>query len=166
MQRNEFKIGQDVFYPTAGVGVIEAVEEIAVGTQHELCYVIRIPETHVTIKVPKTKALDNGLRPLLQGPEVEDLLRVLGEKSSARPTGHWAEHYKDLGRRIQSGEILDVGAAVRDLMRLKASQGLSFEEARLLEMAYGYLTRELAAVQGVALKVAEEMVRSSVSQEL
>ncbi len=158
----EFEVGQDVFYPSAGVGVIEAMEEVVFGVEHELCYVIRIPENRVTIKVPKTKAVSNGLRPLLRGKDVKDLLEVLADKSSARPSGHWAEHYKDLERRIQSGGVLQVGSAVRDLMRLKAGAGLSFEEARLLEMADGYLARELAAVQGVSVEAARDLIRSSI----
>ena len=162
MKEREFEIGQDVFYPSAGVGVIEAMEEVVFGVEHELCYVIRIHENHVTIKVPKARAVSNGLRPLLRGKDVKNLLEVLADKSSARPSGHWAEHYKDLERRIQSGGVLQVGSAVRDLMRLKAGAGLSFEEARLLEMADGYLTRELAAVQGVSVEVARNIIRSSV----
>ncbi len=161
-KEREFEVGQDVFYPSAGVGVIEAMEEVVFGVEHELCYVIRIPENRVTIKVPKTKAVSNGLRPLLRGKDVKDLLEVLADKSSARPSGHWAEHYKDLERRIQSGGVLQVGSAVRDLMRLKAGAGLSFEEARLLEMADGYLARELAAVQGVSVEAARDLIRSSI----
>jgi len=164
MKRADFQVGQDVFYPTAGVGVIEAMEEIVVGAEHELCYVIRIPENQIMIKVPKTKALKNGLRPLLEGAEIRDLMRILGEKSGVRQTGHWADHCKDLGRRIQVGEALVVGAAVRDLTRLKANHGLSFEEARLLEVAYGYLTREVAAVEKVTLAAAGDMIRASIAQ--
>ncbi|MHB1671789.1 MAG: CarD family transcriptional regulator [Acidiferrobacter sp.] len=162
MKKGDFKVGQDVFYPTAGVGVIEGMEEVVFGVEHELCYVIRIPENRVTIKVPKTRAVSNGLRPLLHGKGVKELLAVLADKSSARPAGPWAEHYKDLERRIQSGGVLQVGSAVRDLLRLKAEAGLSFEEARLLELADGYLTRELAVAQGVSLEAAREVIRGSV----
>lgn len=163
MRKAEFKVGQDVFYPTAGVGVIEAMEELVYGTAHELCYVIRIPHNHITIRVPREKAVNNGLRPLLQGKQIKDLLRVLGEKSSERPVGHWADHYKELERRIQSGCCLEVGAAVRDLVRLKAGHGLSFEEARLLEIASGYLVRELAVVEGVTLVAAQELIHASIT---
>lgn len=163
MRKTEFKVGQDVFYPTAGVGVIEAVEELIFGTEHELCYVIGVPQNHITIRVPKDKALSNGLRPLLPNKEIKDLLRVLGEKSSERPVGHWADHYKDLERRIQSGSCLEVGAAVRDLTRLKADHGLSFEEARLLELASGYLVREVAVVEGIPLDAARDVIQSSIA---
>ncbi|MHB8254245.1 MAG: CarD family transcriptional regulator [Acidiferrobacter sp.] len=166
MGKVEFHVGQDVFYPTAGVGVIEAVEDLVFGTAHELCYVIRIPQNQITIKVPKEKAIRNGLRPLLESKEIKDLVRVLGEKSSERPVGHWADHYKELERRIQTGGCLEVGAAVRDLTRLKAGHGLSFEEARLLEMASGYLVREWAAVEGVALEAAQAEIRSSIAAGL
>lgn len=163
MRKTEFKVGQDVFYPTAGVGVIEGVEELVFGAEHELCYVIAIPQNHITIRVPKEKALSNGLRPLLASQDIKGLLRVLGEKSSDQPVGHRADYYKDLERRIQSGSCLEVAAAVRDLTRLKADHGLSFEEARLLELAFGYLLREVAVVEGIALEAARNVIQSSIA---
>lgn len=163
MGKTEFKIGQGVFYPTAGVGVIDGVEELIFGAEREMCYVIHIPHNHITIRVPKSKAVHNGLRALLQTQEVAELLQVLGEKSRVRPSGHWADHYKDLERRIQSGCCLEVGAAVRDLTRLKAGHGLSFEEARLLELASGYLEQELAVVEGIGLGAAQDLIRSAIA---
>lgn len=158
MKKRDFKVGDPVFYPTAGVGVIEAEEALFFGGERQECYVIRIPHNRITIKVPKDNAINNGLRPLLPSKKVKDLFRVLGEKSSERPVGHWADHYKELERRIQSGCCLEIGAVVRDLMRLKTSNGLSFEEARLLEMAVGYLTREVAVVEGIAPELAMDRI--------
>ncbi|MHB1565369.1 MAG: CarD family transcriptional regulator [Acidiferrobacter sp.] len=162
MKKHVFVVGEAVFYPTAGVGAIEAEEDIFFGGERQQCYVIRIPYNRITIKVPKDKAVQNGLRPLLQGRKIKDLFRVLGERSGERPVGHWADHYKDLERRIQSGCCLEIGAVVRDLTRLKAGGGLSFEEARLLETASGYLSREVAAVEGIAPEIALDRIRMSI----
>lgn len=162
MRNADFKVGQDVFYPAAGVGVIEAIEELVFGTRCESFYVIQIPSNRVTIRVPRDKAVANGLRPLLACRDVKALLRLLGEESSERPTGHWADHYRDLERRVQSGRCFEVGAAVRDLVRVKAAHGLSFEESRLLEVAFGYLAGEVAAVERIDVDAARQVIRSAI----
>ncbi len=163
MKKCDFTVGDYVFYPTAGVGVLEAVEALFFGGERQEYYIIRVSDNAVTIKVPKQNAERNGLRPLLPSRRLKELFRVLGEKESERPSGHWADHYKELERRIQSGCCLQIGAVVRDLLRLKAGNGLSFEETRLLATATGYLTHEVAAIEGIGLDAAAARIRETVS---
>ena len=163
MKEKEFAVGDYVFYPTAGVGVVEAVEALFFGGERQEYYIIRVPDNAVTIKVPRQNAARNGLRPLLPSRRLKELFRILGEKGADRPAGHWADHYKDLERRIQSGCCLQIGAVVRDLLRLKADNGLSFEETRLLETAAGYLAHEIAAIEGIGFDAAAARIRETVS---
>ena len=51
-KRPRFKVGDTIFYPSAGVGVIQSIEEIYTGGEFRPCLVIRIPETRMTVKVP------------------------------------------------------------------------------------------------------------------
>ena len=46
-----FRLGDAVFYPAAGVGQIEAVEDIFIGGQFDSCYVIRIRDSGMIVKV-------------------------------------------------------------------------------------------------------------------
>ncbi len=163
MKKKDFAVGEHVFYPTAGVGVLEAIEALYFGGERQEYYVIRVPNSAVTIKVPTQNAERNGLRPLLPGRRLKELFRVLGEKGTDGPAGHWADRYKDLERRIQTGCCLQIGGVVRDLLRLKADNGLSFEETRLLETAAGYLTHEVAAIEGIGLDVAAARIREMVA---
>jgi len=163
MKRVMFKIGDSVFYPAAGVGVIETVEDIFIGGQWERCFVIRIRESQVTIKVPQSNIQKNGIRPLLNERKLKELFRVLSEQSCATTTAsNTIEYYKTLERKINTGSCLELGEVVRDLMRQKQESSLSFDEARLLETASNFLSRELAAVAGIAPGVAYDRIRSSV----
>lgn len=163
MKKSIFKVGDTLFYPSAGVGVIERVEEIFVGGNWESCFVIRIAENNVTIKVPQSNVQKNGIRPLLSVRKLKELFKVLSAESGERHVaGNWAEHFRDLERRVNTGTCLELGAVVRDLMRLKKRAGLSFEEARLLETATNYLAREVATVEGIAPEMAHARIRSHV----
>jgi len=68
-----FKVGDAVFYPSAGVGLIEGKEDVFLTGKQECCYVIRILESGATIKVPKANIDKNGIRPLLDGKKPKDL---------------------------------------------------------------------------------------------
>jgi CarD family transcriptional regulator len=150
-KRPRFKVGETVFYPSAGVGVILAVEDIYLSGQVESCFVIRIQDTQMTVKVPKSNLEKSGIRPLLDGKKLKELFKILSAKGKRRVTGgNWAERCKDIERRINSGSCLELGEVVRDLTRWKKQSGLSFEESMLLETANSYLSREVAAVQGIA----------------
>jgi CarD family transcriptional regulator len=158
-KRFRFKIGDTVFYPSAGVGVIEAIEDVCVGGQLEPCYVISIPETRMVIKIPQTNIEKNGVRPLLDRRKMKELFNVLSAKSKRRVTaGNWTERCKQLERKINSGSYIDLGEVVRDLARWKKQSGLSFEESMLFETACNYLVREVAAVQGINAEAARDRI--------
>lgn len=157
----KLKPGDTIFYPSAGVGVVEAVEDIYFSGRIEPCFVIRIHETRMTVKVPKANVQKSGIRPLLDGKRLKELFKVLSAKGKKKITsGNWAERCKELDRRINNGSCLELGEVVRDLMRWKKQTGLSFEEAMLLETACGYLAREVAAVEGITPQSARDRIQS------
>jgi len=149
-KKAKYKIGDAVFYPSAGVGVIESTEDVYISGQAEECYVIRIIESGMLVKVPSANASNNGVRPLIGPRKIKEVQKVLEEKNARRVTGgNWTERCKDLERRINQGDTFELAAVVRDLLRWKGQTGLSFEESMLLETACNYLSYEIATVQKV-----------------
>lgn len=162
-KRPRYKPGDTIFYPSAGVGVIQKIEELYVGGEFTPCLVIHIPETKMTVRVPQANVDKCGIRPLLTNRKLKELFKVLSAKSRRRVTGgNWTERCKEIERKINSGSCLELGEVVRDLMRWKKQSGLSFEESMLLEQASGYLAREVAAVEGIATEAAIDRIRSCV----
>jgi len=158
-----FKVGDAVFYPSAGVGIVEGVEDVYIGGQCDPCYVIRIAENEMTVKVPKGSVEQSGVRRLLETRRVKELYKVLASNNAHRVTGgNWTERCKELERKINRGNPLQLGEVVRDLLRWKKQSGLSFEEAMLLETACGYLARELATIQGIPHALAVDQIHDRV----
>lgn len=166
-KRSQFKVGDTVFYPSAGIGVIKSLEEIYVAGQFKPCLVIHIPETRMTVKVPQENVEKCGIRPLLTNKKLKELFKVLSAKSGRRVTGgNWTERCKELERKINSGSCLELGEVVRDLMRWKKESGLSFEESMLLETASSYLAREIAAIEGIATEAAIDRIRDHIGVQV
>lgn len=157
-----FKVDDAVFYPSAGVGIIEKTEDLYINGESQRFLVIRIQENNMVIKVPQGNVKKCGIRPLLGNRQLKELFRVLSAKTVRRIEGNWTERYKLLERKIQSGSYKELGEVVRDLMRSKSDGRLSFEEARLLEMASNYLTREIAAVEKIPPEAALARIRSHI----
>jgi CarD family transcriptional regulator len=158
-----FKIGDTVFYPSAGVGTIEAIEDVYISGNCDRCFVVRIVETQMTVKIPQANACRSGLRPLLSTRKIKELYRILAAKGSRRVTGgNWTDRCRELERKINSGSCMELGEVVRDLMRWKKQTGLSFEESMLLKTAVNFLANEVAAVQGIATVAAIDRIRSHV----
>lgn len=163
MRKPQYKVGDTVFYPSAGVGIIEAIEDVYISGQCDTCFVIRIAETQMTVKVPRANMQKNGLRPLLSGRRLKELYRILAAKGNRRVTGgNWTDRCRELERKINSGSCLELGEVVRDLMRWKKQSGLSFEESMLLKTASNFLANEVAAIQGIPATAAIDRIRSYV----
>ena len=160
-KKAKFGVGDSVFYPSAGVGVIEAIEDVYIAGTIDPCYVIRIKESGMVVKVPQANVARSGIRPLLSPRKVKELFRTLEGKSARRVTGgNWTERCKELDRRINTSTSMDLAEVVRDLLTWKIKSGLSFEESMLLETASTYLSHELAQVKGVTPDSAyEEIVK-------
>ncbi|MFQ6022876.1 MAG: CarD family transcriptional regulator [Acidiferrobacterales bacterium] len=162
-RQHNFKVGDTVFYPSAGVGIIENVEDVFISGRCDPCFVIRIAETQMTVKIPHANVNRSGLRPLLSIRKIKDLFRILSAKGNQRVTGgNWTDRCRELERKINSGSCLELGEVVRDLMRWKKQSGLSFEESMLLKTASIFLANEVAAVQGIPAQDAIDSIRNHV----
>jgi RNA polymerase-interacting CarD/CdnL/TRCF family regulator len=162
-RKTGFKVGDAVFYPSAGVGMIEGEEDVFLTGEQEHCFVIRILESGATIKVPCANINRNGVRPLLDGMKVKDLFKVLASTSRGRSTaGNPAERARELARKVNAGSCMEIGAVVRDLMRWKTQSSLSFEEVRLLQTGCNHLAREVSVATGISPEDAIHKIREQV----
>ena len=162
-RKSGYKVGDAVFYPAAGVGVIESQEDVFLTGQLEPCFVIRILESGATIKVPLANMETNGIRPLLDGKKVKDLFKVLSDSGKSRSTaGNQMERCRELARKVNAGSCMEIGEVVRDLLRWKTQKGLSFEEVRLLQTGCNHLAREVAVATGISPEDAIHRIREQV----
>lgn len=164
-KKAKLKVGDSIFYPSAGVGAVEAIEDVFIAGTVDPCFVIRIIESGMIVKVPQANVKNSGIRPLLSTRKVKELFRVLESECALRVTGgNWTERCKDLDRRINGNSCMELAEVVRDLMSWKMQSGLSFEESMLLETGATYLSHELAAVKDIAPETAYDDIVKHVSK--
>jgi CarD family transcriptional regulator len=164
-KKAKYQVGDAVFYPSAGVGSIQGIEDVYIAGSCDPCFVIRIRESGMVVKVPQSNIDKSGIRPLVSPRKLKELFRVLESKASRRVTGgNWTERCKDIERRINTSTSMELAEVVRDLLSWKMESGLSFEESMLLETASSYLCHELAAVKDVSPEAAYKEIVEHVSK--
>lgn len=141
-----FKIGDLAVYPTHGVGIIEAIEELSDRSQK--FYVMKILGNGMTIKIPVNNVDQVGLRGVISGKEVSKVYKILKDKKpSPHDTQTWNRRYREYMERIKTGSVYEVASVLRDLCLLKLGKDLSFGERRMMDMAKSLLIKELSIVQ-------------------
>ena len=157
VSKDDFQINDFVVYPSHGVGRI-VDEEIQIVAGFELkMYVLTFEKDKMTLKVPKDKIESTGMRKLSSPNTIGKALQVIGGKAKVK-RAMWSRRAQDYEQKINSGELILIAEVVRDLHRNDEQREQSYSERQLYEAALERLTREIAAVDGVEERKAQEKV--------
>ena len=144
--RQGFKTGENIVYPSHGVGKIVSIDEQEVaGFKLEL-FVITFPKDKMTLRVPISKIASVGMRKLSAPDLVEKGLETLKGRARIKRT-MWSRRAQEYDAKINSGDIMAVAEVVRDLYRSERQPEQSYSERQLFEQALDRMAREIAAVR-------------------
>ena len=154
---DNFIVGDDVVYPSHGVGTITAEEvEVIAGIEMKL-YVISFRDEKMTLRVPKSRAIKTGLRRLSSSKDFESVLNVL--KSKARSAkGMWSKRAQEYETKINSGDVESIAEVLRDLHKNVNDPDRSYSERMIYESALARLVNEYSVAANESKEVAEKTV--------
>ena len=141
-----FQVGQLAVYPAHGVGVIESVQERAVGGTPEKFYIMRLLDNDMIIMIPTGNARNIGLRDVIDPPAVSEVYEILRHRPPRLNNQTWNRRYRDYMDKIKTGSPFRVAEVLRDLILLKTEKDLSFGERKMLDTAKNLLVKELSLV--------------------
>ncbi|WP_246668778.1 CarD family transcriptional regulator [Bradyrhizobium sp. UNPF46] len=147
-QSQGFKANEFVVYPAHGVGQILAIEEQEIaGAKLEL-FVINFIKDKMTLRVPTAKVAHVGMRKLSDPATVNRAQLVLASKPHV-PEGDWSRIAQEYEAKINSGDIIALAEAVRDLYRPAINPAQSYGERQLYDAGLDRLTREISVVHHI-----------------
>lgn len=160
-----FQVGDKVIYPNHGLGVVESIENKAIAGQTLGFYRLRMVANDTTVLVPLTNVDGVGLRPAVDGNEIDKLFSLL---SDGRLDNHqnWKGRFKDNSDRMRSGSIYDVVEVLKSLTSLAKTKTLSFREKRMLDRAKFLVVSEIAEVSHETTCIIEAKVDSALETTL
>ena len=139
-----FRVGDLAVYPAHGVGVIESLECKEVMGQEQDFYIMRILDTGMIIMIPIQNANNVGLRQLISKEEINQVYRILEDRTAEIDNQTWNRRYREYMEKIKTGSLFEVAEVLRDLSILKTDKDLSFGERKMLDTARNLLVKEIA----------------------
>ncbi|AMW99191.1 CarD family transcriptional regulator [Rummeliibacillus stabekisii] len=143
-----FEIGDNIFYPMHGVGIIKAIEEKEVSGRKQQYYVIKMLIGNMQVMIPTNKILSLSIRPVTDIVALKHIIDIFqhGETDRLLP---WKQRYKVNTDKIKTGRIQASTEVVRDLIRLKKEKALNPSEKKMLENTHEFLISELGLIKGI-----------------
>ena len=144
-QKEDFKAGDHVVYPTHGVGQVQGIETVEAAGYSLQVIVVTFEENRMTLRVPVNKAASSGLRKLAAGAAMQAALDTLKGRARIKRT-MWSRRAQEYEAKINSGDPLQIAEVVRDLHRNAGQPDQSFSERQIYEQALDRLAAEVAAI--------------------
>ena len=156
-----FNIGDNIVYPMYGAGTITDIVEKDFLGEIRSYYCVSLPYCRMEASVPVDNCEKLGVRTIINQSRIEEVIEVLhGETEPMNP--NWNKRYRDNTDRMRTGDILEVAAVVRNLVRSDRAKPLSTGEKKLLSTAKQILESELIYVGGFTMEEADELVESNI----
>lgn len=152
-----YEIGDKIFYPMHGAGVIESVEEKEILGEKQLYYIIKMPYREMQVMIPKGKISKLNIRPLVNSTIIDDVLTHFHE-GETEPTTNPSHRYRNNMNKLKSGDIYEGSQVIRDLTRLSKIKTLGTDEKALLDQAQQLFISELVLVNDIKKEDATEML--------
>lgn len=144
-QGEKFQVGNRVVYPSHGVGEIIEIEKQSIANTTLEVYVISFPQDKMTLKVPVSRAVASGLRPLVDNGEIDQVYEILQGKPK-RGNKMWSRRAQEYEAKINSGVLTSVAEVVRDLYK-NVDNDRSYSERTIYEQALRRLATEIAILE-------------------
>ncbi len=156
-----FAAGHKVVHKTHGVGVIQGTEVLALGGQPQDYYILRIIESGLMVRFPKTS--QGLIRELVNDDDIGNIVKILRSNPKTYST-IWNRRKKEFSDKIRSGSVFEIAEVLRDLVGKDKLRVPSFGEREMIERARARLVSEIMAAKNSEIAAAEAMIDQALDE--
>jgi len=149
-----FKIGDKVAHPLHGAGTISEIESKRINGENRSYYVMHIPRGDMRVMIPVDSCDAVGIRSIIGKERAAEILAAI-PSIEVSEDNNWNRRYRENMVKIKSGDLLEVAAVIKSLIRRDEDRGLSTGERKMLHSAKQILLSELVLSQGSSYDEAE-----------
>ncbi len=158
-----FNIGDRIFYPMHGAGVIVERKEIEILGEKRKYFIMQMPIGDMKVMVPVDSVEEVGVRPIVGLDEIDRVISILKGNMTDMPH-NWNRRYRANMDRIKLGDIFELAAVVRNLILLDKEKTLSTGERKMLNSAKQMLVSEIVLVKGITPEETELLIDEYVEE--
>lgn len=160
-----YQVGDKVFYPNHGAGVIEAIEvKEFLGEKHLYC-VLSMILRELQIMVPVHNMSNLRIRKVVDEERMENVLATLLQGEPDLSVNSIQRHRNHLNK-IMSGDIDEGAEVIRDLSCMSKKKVLGTGDKLMLDNAQKLLISELVLVKGIETEQASGLLRKAIDDEI
>lgn len=146
-----FQIGDKVFCPMRGCGIVEAIEKREMLNESQEYCVIKIFEGNMTVMIPTTKIDSSDFRHISDLSTTENLLNVLGEANVTSDAELPAKERLKLNTaKVHAGSLEGYVEVICDLTHIQKIKPLNASEKNLLLKARKYFAAEVSLIKHIS----------------
>ncbi|MFF3023743.1 CarD family transcriptional regulator [Gottfriedia sp. NPDC057948] len=152
-----FEVGDSIFYPMQGAGVIESIQEKEVQGEIQQYFIIRLLIKKMEVMIPISKMSNSRIRMVVDSNTLDNILINFHNGESDRSLSY-KQRFKLNTEKMKTGNIEDGAEVVRDLMRIDKEKSLNSSEKQMLGNASKIFISELELVKGISQSQAKELL--------
>jgi CarD family transcriptional regulator len=138
-----FSLGDHVVYPLQGVGLINKIEEKTLRGNTCMYYEIFLEISDMTVMVPVERAIELGIRPIVDSDEATKAINTISNKLEQVPVD-WKARYQMNVDLLKQGSISSIAKVVQILYHRSKIKELPVQERKLYDSALRILIDESA----------------------
>ncbi len=153
-----FNIGDKVFYPMHGAGIINSIDEKEILGNKVSYYTIALPN-EIKAMIPVENSDTVGLRAIINEEEAQKVLGILESEITEMPE-NWNKRYNENRDRLKTGDIYEIADIYRNLSLRNREKNLSTGEKKMLLNAKQVLISELALSSNQTFDTIEKRIET------
>ena len=155
-----FEIGDKVFYPVHGAGIIKAIEDKEIsGKTQEYC-VIHIPLSKLDIMIPMNRIQKCGVRSLVDRKTMQEIIFDF-HHTQPHDSLPWKERFSSNMEKLKTGDVHDSAEIVRDLLFYSKEKTLNSSEKQMLNQARRNVISEMVLITDLTENQAANLLKIS-----
>ncbi|MGC5325788.1 CarD family transcriptional regulator [Brevibacillus sp. SYSU BS000544] len=156
-----FAIGDKIFYPVHGAGVIEAIEEREIlGEKHQY-YVLNMLLRELQIMVPIKNISNLGIRKVVESDILDDVMTIFDDQDP-EIMANTMQRQRINADKIKSGNIFDFAEVIRDLSSIERKRVLGSADKTMLDNALQMMISELMLVKNLSTEQASTLLNKAI----
>ncbi len=158
-----FEVGDKIFYPMYGAGIVEAIEEKEILGETQIYYILNMPFRDIQVMIPKGKTENLKIREVSDVSTMDQVLTSFNEEVDVEePSANRNQRYRDNMNKLKTGDIHNHVEVIRELVALNKKRPLGTDDKKLLENAQQFLISEIVLTKDVELDQATVILKEAI----
>lgn len=154
-----FKVGETIFCPIRGSGIVEAIEARTMLGESKEYVIIHMKSPELMMMIPTDRLVSSGFRNVNDEAEADKVLSILEKKEiEVDYSVDIKQRVKQNQAKLSSGSFIQCSEVVRDLSHMEHIKTLNNSEKTMLMQAKRLLVDEFSIIKQISDTEASEAI--------